>query len=104
MRLRRRSAAAAGPRWSPTRGSMQVGHRRHRHRQRAGVHEGARRSTSGNLDDLAQPNTILLFEEQAKKLDVKVGDAITISAPTTRGTNNTIDVPGGGHRRRTSAC
>jgi putative ABC transport system permease protein len=47
--------------------------------------------TSGNIDDLAQPNTILVFEGQLEKLDVKVGDAITISAQTTRGTANTID-------------
>jgi putative ABC transport system permease protein len=47
---------------------------------------------SGRLEDLAQPGTILLFTNQAEKLDVKVGDALTISAPTTRGTNNTIDV------------
>jgi putative ABC transport system permease protein len=48
--------------------------------------------SSGRLDDLAQPGTILLFDNQADKLDVKVGDALTISAPTTRGTNNTVDV------------
>jgi len=47
---------------------------------------------SGNLQDLAKPDTILIFESQAKKLDVKVGDALTISAPTTRGVNNTADV------------
>jgi ABC-type lipoprotein release transport system permease subunit len=47
---------------------------------------------SGNLHDLEQPGTILVFDNQADKLGVKVGDAITISAPTTRGTNNTIDV------------
>ncbi|HZL17268.1 MAG TPA: FtsX-like permease family protein [Polyangia bacterium] len=47
---------------------------------------------SGKLEDLAQPGTILLFDNQAEKLGVKVGDALTISAPTTRGTNNTIDV------------
>jgi putative ABC transport system permease protein len=46
---------------------------------------------SGNIDELAQPNTLLVFEQQAKKLDVKVGDAITISAQTTRGAANTID-------------
>jgi putative ABC transport system permease protein len=46
---------------------------------------------SGNLDDLAQPNTMLVFEGQLKKLGVKVGDAVTISAQTTRGANNTID-------------
>jgi ABC-type lipoprotein release transport system permease subunit len=47
---------------------------------------------SGNLDDLAQPNTMLVFEKQLEKLDVKVGDAVTISAQTTRGAANTIDV------------
>jgi ABC-type lipoprotein release transport system permease subunit len=45
----------------------------------------------GKLNDLAQPSTILLFEEQAKRLDVKVGDAITISVTTGRGVANTID-------------
>jgi putative ABC transport system permease protein len=47
--------------------------------------------TSGKLDDLAQPNTILVFESQLKKLDVKVGDAVTLSEQTTRGTANTVD-------------
>jgi ABC-type lipoprotein release transport system permease subunit len=46
---------------------------------------------SGNIDDLAQPNTMLVFEGQLKKLGVKVGDAVTISAQTPRGTANTID-------------
>jgi ABC-type lipoprotein release transport system permease subunit len=35
---------------------------------------------------------MLIFENQAEKMNVKVGDAITLSAPTSRGTNNTIDV------------
>jgi ABC-type lipoprotein release transport system permease subunit len=34
----------------------------------------------------------MLFEEQAANLNVRVGDALTISAPTPRGTNNTVDV------------
>lgn len=46
----------------------------------------------GRLEDLREKNTLLLFEEQAKKLDVKVGDTLTVSAPTMRGTNNTVDV------------
>jgi putative ABC transport system permease protein len=46
---------------------------------------------SGNIDELSQPNTILVFEGQLEKLGVVVGDAITISAQTTRGTANTID-------------
>jgi putative ABC transport system permease protein len=49
------------------------------------------RLQGGNLDDLTQPNTILLFDAQAKKLKVQVGDAVTISAQTTRGVANTID-------------
>ena len=48
--------------------------------------------TAGKLEDLGQPGTVLLFESQAEKLNVKVGDALTFSAPTTRGVNNTIDV------------
>jgi putative ABC transport system permease protein len=47
--------------------------------------------SSGALEDLAQPGTMLLFESQVKKLKVKVGDAITISAQTPRGVANTID-------------
>jgi len=46
----------------------------------------------GKLDDLAQPNTILLSDKQAERLHVKVGDALTLSAPTARGVNNTVDV------------
>jgi len=50
------------------------------------------RVTQGNLDDLAQPNTILLFEDQAKRLGVRSGDALTISSATARGANNTADL------------
>lgn len=46
----------------------------------------------GSLDALAEPNTVLMFEKQAKRLEVKVGDTVTLSAPTMRGTNNTVDV------------
>jgi putative ABC transport system permease protein len=49
------------------------------------------RLASGNLDDLAQPGTIMLFESQIKKLKVNVGEAVTISAQTPRGVANTID-------------
>jgi putative ABC transport system permease protein len=47
---------------------------------------------SGKLEDLTQPNTVLIFQKQADKLGVKTGDSLTISAPTPRGVNNTIDV------------
>jgi ABC-type lipoprotein release transport system permease subunit len=46
----------------------------------------------GSLDGLARDDGLLLFEEQARKLEVKVGDKLTFAAPTFRGTNNTIDV------------
>jgi ABC-type lipoprotein release transport system permease subunit len=46
----------------------------------------------GRLDDLAQPGTILLFEDQAKRLGVRVGDALTLVAPTIRGVKNSVDV------------
>ncbi len=46
----------------------------------------------GNIDDLSRLDGILLFDEQAEKLSVRVGDRITIAAQTPRGTNNTIDV------------
>ncbi|HTP25894.1 MAG TPA: FtsX-like permease family protein [Anaeromyxobacteraceae bacterium] len=60
-----------------------------------GKEQGFRRVVrvkEGRLDDLALPGTILLFEDQAKRLDVRVGDAITLSAPTDRGMSNTADV------------
>jgi len=50
------------------------------------------RPLEGKLEDLAQPNTILLFQGQADRLKVKVGDVITLSAPTSRGVSNTADV------------
>lgn len=50
------------------------------------------RIKEGRLEDLAKPNSALLFEEQAAELEVRVGDALTLSAPTPRGTNNTADV------------
>jgi len=46
----------------------------------------------GRLDDLSQPGTVLLFEDQAKRLEVKVGDTLTISTSTPRGVANTLDV------------
>ncbi|MGE0614104.1 MAG: ABC transporter permease [Bacteriovoracia bacterium] len=57
-----------------------------------GAFKNAIQVISGNLDELSQPGTIMIFEEQAKKLEVKVGDTLVISSTTTRGMNNTIDV------------
>ena len=39
----------------------------------------------GSLDALAEPGTILIFDEQAQKLGVRVGDQLTLSAYTLRG-------------------
>jgi ABC-type lipoprotein release transport system permease subunit len=50
------------------------------------------RIKEGNLEELSQPNTLLIFEDQARKLEVKVGDSLTISTSTPRGVSNTADV------------
>lgn len=50
------------------------------------------RIAAGNIQDLRQPRTVLIFEKQAQKLKVGVGDALTFSAATGRGVNNTVDV------------
>jgi putative ABC transport system permease protein len=46
----------------------------------------------GRIEDLARPGTLMLFQDQAKRLGVHVGDSITLSAPTNRGVSNTADV------------
>jgi ABC-type lipoprotein release transport system permease subunit len=46
---------------------------------------------SGRIEDLAEPNTMMLFESQVERLKVKVGDAVTLSAQTNRGAANTVD-------------
>jgi ABC-type lipoprotein release transport system permease subunit len=50
------------------------------------------RVKEGRLEDLKKPGSVALFEDQAAALEVRVGDAVTISAPTPRGVNNTVDV------------
>ena len=52
----------------------------------------ALRLKEGRLEDLSKRGSIMLFEDQAATLNVRVGDALTISAPTARGINNTVDV------------
>jgi putative ABC transport system permease protein len=47
---------------------------------------------SGRIEDLAEPGTALIFAKQAKRLEVKVGDRITMSSQTFRGVNNTVDL------------
>lgn len=47
---------------------------------------------SGSIADLAQPNTIMLYENHARRLGVEVGDPLVLSASTVRNTYNTVDV------------
>ena len=47
---------------------------------------------AGDLKGLEKPGTILIFEDQAKRLEASVGDTLTLSTSTTRGIANTADV------------
>jgi ABC-type lipoprotein release transport system permease subunit len=46
----------------------------------------------GNISDLGQRGTIVLFASQARKLKVGVGDTLTVYLPTYRNMANTLDV------------
>lgn len=50
------------------------------------------RVLQGKLDDLKEKNTILLFEEQAKRLNVGLGDRLTLGGVTLRRAHNAVDV------------
>jgi putative ABC transport system permease protein len=54
--------------------------------------EGGRDEVVGDLSRLDEPHTIVLFAGQAKRLDVVVGDDLTVTAPTGAGRTNTLDV------------
>ncbi|HIA03225.1 MAG TPA: ABC transporter permease [Myxococcales bacterium] len=60
-------------------------------RDEAGIRE-VLEVLDGSLDDLRNPDTLMICESQSKKLDVGVGDKITLSAPTFRGAYNSVDV------------
>ena len=66
-------------------------HRRNRDRARAG-NPTVLQPEQGSLEGLKQPNTVVLFHDQAQRLGVKVGDSLTFTAVTLRGANNTVDV------------
>lgn len=53
---------------------------------------GLLHATQGQLSGLREPGAVVLFEEQAKKLEVTVGDRVTVSGRTLRGTYNAVDV------------
>ncbi|MGC4122008.1 MAG: FtsX-like permease family protein [Myxococcales bacterium] len=46
----------------------------------------------GSFEELKKPNTILVFHTVAQRMGVKVGDTLTLSAPTFKGMANTADV------------
>ena len=46
----------------------------------------------GDLRALKQPNSIALFSSQAERLNVTIGDQVTLRTQTLRGINNTMDV------------
>ena len=48
--------------------------------------------TTGDLRRLSEPNTVMIFEGQAKRLGVSVGDKLELSALTIRGASNAMDV------------
>ncbi len=47
--------------------------------------------TFGNFEDMRKPNTVLLFAGQAKKLEMRVGDTLTVVTETS-GRSNTVDL------------
>jgi putative ABC transport system permease protein len=53
-----------------------------------GKPEGAR----GDFEEMAKPNRALIFAAQAKKLEVGVGDMLTVVIEASGGANNTVDL------------
>lgn len=54
--------------------------------------EGGRAEVLGNLDDINKPGNIMIFVSQAKRLEVTVGDPLTLAMQTMDGMRNSIDV------------
>lgn len=46
----------------------------------------------GRVEDLVGPGKVMLYEAQATRLGVEVGDRVTLTSPVLRGTNNSVDV------------
>ncbi len=46
---------------------------------------------SGDINKMSEPNAVMIFAKQAKRLELRVGDDVTLTAPTYRGVNNTVD-------------
>lgn len=54
--------------------------------------EGGSNQPMGDISQLAEPNTALIFASQARSLGVGVGDPLTVRAQTLDGVANTADV------------
>jgi putative ABC transport system permease protein len=48
--------------------------------------------TLGNLEDLRKPKTVLIFASQAKRLDLQVGDYLTVITESAGRPSNTVDL------------
>jgi len=58
-----------------------------------GALRGVLRILKGSLDNLdGEQHSILLFEKQAERLNVSVGDEVTLTAQVVRGQSNSLDV------------
>ena len=54
--------------------------------------EGGAATATGDFQRLKEPNTVLLFSSQAKKLGVGVGDTVTYVTEASGGQTNTVDL------------
>lgn len=54
--------------------------------------EGGSDQIKGDLARLQEPRTVALFASQARRLEVDVGDTVTIQTETSSGRTNTLDV------------
>ncbi|MEQ1503195.1 MAG: FtsX-like permease family protein [Myxococcota bacterium] len=54
--------------------------------------EGGGDARPGRFEDLAKPGSLVLFTSQARRLEVKVGDSVTVQTETRGGQTNTIDL------------
>jgi ABC-type lipoprotein release transport system permease subunit len=49
-------------------------------------------AVEGDIMDLSKNGGIVIFASQARKLKVRIGDSVTVSMPTYRNVNNTMDL------------
>lgn len=54
--------------------------------------EGGRDEVMGDVERLGEDDTVVIFSTQAKNLEVKVGDSLTLRTQTFNGASNTKDV------------